>query len=54
MRITPTPADASISRARSIDDDLRDLRIDGYQIVFANRVALLPADLVDNDRALDA
>lgn len=58
MRITPTTtaavaplADgatrvvAASSTALSVEDELRDLRIDGYDVVFVQRVALLPAEI---------
>jgi hypothetical protein len=34
-----------VARAASVEDELRDLRIDGYDVVFVQRVALLPAEL---------
>ena len=30
-----------------IEDQLRDLRIDGYDVSFVRRVALLPAEIVE-------
>ena len=48
MRVAPnSPCDCSshVVRASSVEDELRDLRIDGYDVVFVNRVALLPAEL---------
>lgn len=44
MLISPD-TDDRLSRGSSTDDDLEDLRIDGYRIEFSKRVALLPVDL---------
>ena len=59
MRITPTTdvaardASGALGRtlAMSVEDELRDLRIDGYDVVFVQRVALLPAELVERSGA---
>lgn len=47
---TPVHRDRSVSRATSVDDDLRDLEIDGYRIEFSTRVALLPVALEEAEQ----
>ena len=50
--ITRSPAhhNRPVSRAASVDDDLRDLEIDGYRIEFSTRVALLPVALEEAEQ----
>lgn len=43
---TPVPR-RPVSRSTAVDDDVRDLEIDGYRIEFGTRVALLPVDLTE-------
>jgi hypothetical protein len=60
MRYTPTTGttpDAATGRygrsqSLSVEDELRDLRIDGYDVVFVQQVALLPAELIEPNRAI--
>ena len=47
---TPFHRNRSVSRATSVEDDLRDLEIDGYRIKFSTRVALLPVALEESEQ----
>lgn len=38
-----------VSTGQSLDDELNDLSIDGYDVKFVTRVALLPVDLLPDD-----
>lgn len=37
------------ARGQSVEDDLRDLQIDGYRIESSVRVALLPVELAETE-----
>ena len=38
---------SDLASSSFVDDELRDLEVDGYKIVFTRKVGLLPVELVD-------
>lgn len=36
---------AQVAAALDVDEQLRDLEIDGYQVVFTKKIALMPVEL---------
>lgn len=48
---SPCTCGRHLATASSVEDELRNLRIDGYDVVFVRRVALLPAELDERPSA---
>ena len=54
MRITRSPeVGADRAASMTVEDELGNLRIDGYDVVFVRRVGLLPAEIDERATAAE-